>query len=189
MSQREISICVFCGARSGNDPFWTELAAGFGARLAERGIGLVYGGGRVGLMGALASGALAASGRVVGVIPRSLLSRELAHDGLTELQVVDDMATRKVRMLEQSDAFVALPGGLGTLDELFEVLTLGQIGTHSKPSALLDARGYWQPLVGALQAMVQAGFVRPQDLGELLVQADPSVLIDKLLARLAAPAS
>ncbi len=188
MAQRELSICVFCGARNGNDPFWAELASAFGARIASRGVRLVYGGGKVGLMGALASGALAAGGNVLGVIPRSLMTRELAHTGLTALEVVDDMATRKTRMIEQADAFVALPGGLGTLDELFEVLTLRQIGEHRKPSALLDARGYWQPLLRTCQGMVDAGFVRPDDIGQLLVDADADALIDSLLARVAAGA-
>jgi uncharacterized protein (TIGR00730 family) len=188
MSQPELSICVFCGARNGNDPFWAELASEFGARLASRGVRLVYGGGKVGLMGALASGALAAGGKVLGVIPRSLMTRELAHTGLTTLEVVDDMAARKTRMIEQSDAFVALPGGLGTLDELFEVLTLRQIGEHRKPSALLDQRGYWQPLLRTCQGMVDAGFVRSEELGQLLVEADAGKLIERLLERIASRA-
>jgi len=171
------SLCVFCGARSGADPAWANEARAFGAAVAARGWRLVFGGGHVGLMGAVADGALDAGGEVVGVIPRSLMARELAHRRLTRLEVVDDMALRKTRMIALSDAFAALPGGLGTLDELFEVLTLRQIGEHRKPVALLDQAGYWQPLLAACDAMVATGFVHPRH-REMMISSDA---IDGLL--------
>jgi len=174
------TICVFCGARSGGAAHWGLTAFDFGAAVARRGWRLVYGGGRVGLMGALADGALSAGGEVVGVIPTRLMERELAHGKVAELEVVVDMAARKQRMLALSDAFVALPGGLGTLDELFEVLTLRQIGDHAKPSALLDERGYWQPLLQACHAMVDAGFVPTGDVASLIVESDARILLERL---------
>ncbi len=174
------TLCVFCGAKTGHSPHWTALAFDFGVALARRGFRLVYGGGRVGLMGALADGALSGGGEVVGVIPRMLMEREVAHGGLTRIEVVPDMAQRKLRMIELSDAFVALPGGLGTLDELFEVLTLQQLGLHAKPSALLDAQGYWQPLMRACYAMVEAGFVNPDDFSRFIVNPDPAALLEAL---------
>jgi uncharacterized protein (TIGR00730 family) len=179
------AVCVFCGARSGSAAHWSLTAFDFGAAVARRGWRLVYGGGRVGLMGALADGALSAGGEVVGVIPTRLMERELAHGKVAELEVVVDMAARKQRMLAISDAFVALPGGLGTLDELFEVLTLRQIGDHAKPSALLDERGYWQPLLRACHAMVDAGFVPTGDVASLIVESDAGVLLDRLAAAIA----
>lgn len=179
------ALCVFCGAKSGNDPRWVVGAYDFGVAMARRGWRLVYGGGRIGLMGAVADGVLSAGGEAVGVIPSSLMERELAHRGLARLEVVSDMATRKLRMLELSDAFVALPGGLGTLDELFEILTLRQIGEHSKPTALLDQHAYWQPLVHACGAMTQAGFVNPEDLSSLVVEPTIDALLDALERRLA----
>lgn len=175
-----VSLCVFCGARAGSEPAWADEARRFGAALARRGWRLVFGGGHVGLMGAVADGALSAGGEVVGVIPRSLLARELAHQGLTRLEVVDDMALRKTRMIEVSDAFAALPGGLGTLDELFEVLTLRQIGEHRKPVGLLDQAGYWQPLLAACDAMVAAGFVSPHDRATIAVSPTIDGLLDAL---------
>ena len=181
------SVCVFCGAKTGADPRWVPLAREFGAAVASRGWTLVFGGGRVGLMGALADGALAAGGQVVGVIPRSLMAREVAHPGLTRLEVVEDMAVRKTRMIELSDAFATLPGGLGTLDELFEVLTLRQIGEHRKPIGLLDQEGYWQALLKACERMVDAGFVHPRDLEALVVRAVREALLDAIAAALSEP--
>lgn len=162
-------VAVFCGAKSGDDPCWVNAAFAIGRELGQRGWTLVYGGGNVGLMGALADGALAGGGAVVGVIPQRLLERELAHRGLARLEVVEDMAQRKTRMIELADAFLTLPGGLGTLDEFFEVLTLAQIGYHGKRSVLFDQAGYWQPLLAAVQAMVGHGFVREADLASLRV--------------------
>ncbi len=174
------TLCVFCGAKSGNDPRWVVAAFDFGVAVARRGWRLVYGGGRVGLMGALADGAISAEGEVIGVIPAGLMDRELAHRGVARMEVVTDMAARKQRMIEVCDAFVALPGGLGTLDELFEVLTLRQIGEHAKPAALLDQQGYWQPLLGACRSMVDAGFVHPEDLSSLIVESAASELLEAL---------
>lgn len=174
------TLCVFCGAKSGVEPHWAATAFGFGAEAVRRGWRLVYGGGRVGLMGALADGALSAGGEVIGVIPTRLMERELAHGSVARLEVVGDMAMRKQRMIGLSDAFVALPGGLGTLDELFEVLTLRQIGEHAKPSALLDERGYWQPLVRACRAMVEAGFVRDEDFSPVIVEPTIGAVLDAL---------
>ncbi len=161
---RRRAICVFCGAKSGNDPRWVNAAFDLGRALAARGWALVYGGGNVGLMGAVADGTLAGGGEVIGVIPQRLMEREVAHRGLTRLEVVPDMAERKTRMIEISDAFVVLPGGLGTLDELFEVLTLAQIGYHRKPVALYNQDGYWEPLLAACRAMTGHGFVHSADL-------------------------
>lgn len=171
-------LCVFCGARFGRDPRWREVAREFGDALARRGWTLVYGGGHVGLMGALADGALEAGGQVHGIIPRMLRDRELAHPRAQIIDVVEDMSVRKQRMIEVSDAFVSLPGGLGTLDEFFEVLTLRQIGAHRKPSALLNAGGYWDGLLGMVRAMVDEGFASADDLQALGVFSDPQSLLD-----------
>lgn len=174
------ALCVFCGARSGHDPRWSAGARAFGATAARAGWRLVFGGGHVGLMGAVADGALGAGGEVIGVIPRSLVARELAHPGLTRLEIVEDMAVRKTRMIAMSDAFVALPGGLGTLDELFEAMTLRQIGEHRKPIGLLDQDGYWGPLLRACEAMVAAGFVGAADLSSLRVEQSAGALLAAL---------
>jgi hypothetical protein len=178
---------VFCGAKAGGDPRWGQAARAFGEAAARRGWALVYGGGRVGLMGALADGAIAAGGEVIGVIPTTLMERELAHRGLSRLEVVADMAVRKQRMIEISDAFAALPGGLGTLDELFEVLTLRQIGEHALPVALLNQDGYWDALLAACRGMVDAGFVSPHDLDAMQVGASIAAVFDGLAARMALP--
>jgi len=174
------AICVFCGAKPGFDARWVAGARAVGRAIAARGWQLVYGGGRVGLMGELADAALAAGGEVVGVIPQALLAREVGHRGLTRLEVVPDMAVRKVRMVEISDAFVALPGGLGTLDELFEVLTLRQTRYHDKPVGLLNQAGYWAPLLAACRGMVDAGFVAAADLDCLQVDEDIERLLDAM---------
>jgi len=174
------TLCVFCGAKGGADPRWALAAGEFGAQVARRGWALVYGGGRVGLMGALADGALSQGGEVIGVIPTRLMERELAHRGLTRLEVVADMAVRKQRMVELSDAFAALPGGLGTLDELFEVLTLRQIGEHALPLVLYNQAGYWDRLVAACRAMVADGFVHPHDLDAMQVGASVGEVLDLL---------
>ena len=154
------SLCVYCGSSSGKHPEYAEQARAFGAEMARRDITLVYGGGNVGLMGVVADAVLACGGKVIGVIPRQLVDREVAHAGLTELQVVDTMHQRKTRMFELSDAFVALPGGFGTLDEMFEMLTWSQLGLHGYPCAFLDVRGYYAPLRGMMDHMVGEGFVR-----------------------------
>ena len=164
-------ICVFCGASSGSDPAYVELARSVGRGLAERGIGVVYGGGRVGLMGAVADAALEAGGEVVGVIPRRLVDRELAHRGLTELVVVDTLHDRKAEMAARSDAFIALPGGLGTLEELAEVTSWAQLQLHAKPIGLLGARDYWDPLLAWVDHAVGEGFIAPAHRA-LLLEAD-----------------
>jgi len=156
------AICVYCGSSSGGSPDYVELARAFGAELARRGISLVYGGGKVGLMGTVADAVLAGGGKVVGVIPRQLVELEVAHPGLTELVTVETMHQRKTRMYELSDAFVALPGGFGTMDEMFEMLTWAQLGLHRYPCAFLDVRGYYSPLRAMMDHMVAERFVRPE---------------------------
>ena len=173
------SICVFCGASPGADPRYVEAATATGRTLAERGIRLVYGGGRLGLMGAIADAALAAGGEVVGVIPRGLVDRELAHAGLTELRVVTTLHERKARMADLADAFITLPGGLGTLEELAEVLSWAQLDLHAKPVGLLEVGGYFGPLVAFLDRAVVEGFVAPRHRGLLLHDDD----LERLLAR------
>lgn len=154
-------ICVFCGASAGNDPAYLAAAKHVGEGLAGRGIGVVYGGGRVGLMGAVADAALAAGGEVIGVIPQGLVDRELAHPSLTELHVVDSLHERKALMADLADAFIALPGGLGTLEELAEVVSWAQLQLHTKPIGLLDVGEYWRLLLAWLDLAVAEGFVPP----------------------------
>lgn len=155
------TLCVYCGSSSGAHPDYAALARAFGTEMANRGLALVYGGGNVGLMGTLADAVLAAGGRVIGVIPRQLVEREVAHPGLTEMHVVETMHQRKTRMYELSDAFVALPGGFGTMDEMFEMLTWAQLGLHRYPCAFLDVRGYYAGLRTLVAHMVSEGFVQP----------------------------
>lgn len=171
-------ICVFCGSSAGFDPVYLEQATALGALLAERGIGLVYGGASVGTMGAVADGALAAGGEVIGVIPEHFSQVEIAHAGLTELHVVADMHARKAKMAALADGFLALPGGAGTLEELFEVWTWAQIGLHTKPIGLVDVGGYYQPLRVFVDHMVDAGFMRAQYRDMVAVDQDPRVLLD-----------
>jgi hypothetical protein len=173
-------VCVYCGASSGRNPRYAEAAHAFGGVLARRGLGLVYGGGRVGLMGAVADGALAGGGEAIGVIPRELVDRELAHAGLTELHVVGSLHERKATMAELADAFVALPGGFGTLDELMEQLTWSQLGLHAKPIGLLDVEGYWRPLIELARHATEEGFVRESDLAAIVVGEDPELVLDQL---------
>ena len=173
-------VCVFCGASSGRLPEYAEAARAFGAAAAARGLGIVYGGGRVGLMGAVADAALAAGGEVIGVIPQELVDRELAHGGLTELHVVGSLHERKALMAELSDGFVALPGGFGTLDELLEQLTWSQLGLHDKPVGLFDVEEYWRPLIELARHATEEGFVRESDLGAIAVGTDAEGLLDRL---------
>lgn len=174
-------ICVFCGSRSGARPEYATAAAALGRRLAERGHGLVTGGGRVGLMGVIANAALEAGGEVIGVIPEHLKERELGHAALSELIVVPDMHERKATMARLAGAFVAMPGGIGTLEELFEALTWGQLGLHAKPTGLYDVAGFWDGLLAMLAGMRREGFLLA-DGGLPLVAADPDALLDGLLA-------
>ena len=152
------SLCVYCGSWSGCDPELEDFARAFGSACAARGIELIYGGGGIGLMGAVAGAALAAGGRVVGIIPRSLLESEPPFSAVTELVVVDDMHTRKQRMFDRADGFVSLPGGLGTLDETIEMITWRQLGFHDKPIVLANHRGYWSPLLSLIDHIVAEGF-------------------------------
>lgn len=170
-------VAVFLGSSTGRRPEFAAAAADFGQRLAEAGVGIVYGGASVGMMGALANAALAAGGEVIGVIPAGLFAAEIPHPGLTRMEIVGTMHERKALMAELADGFAALPGGLGTLDELFEILTWQQIGLHAKPVALVDVGGFWDPLAAMLDGMTTAGYVpaaaraalvRVHDAGEFL---------------------
>ena len=173
-------VCVFCGSSNGRKPAYARAAHRFGAALAAEGLGLVYGGGHIGLMGVVSDAALAGGSPVVGVIPRSLARREIAHHGLTRLEVVPSMHARKARMAALADAFVALPGGIGTFEELFEILTWGYLGIHGKPTGLLDVGGYFRPLVHLLDHAVEEGFLRPAHRKLVVVDRNP----ERLLARL-----
>jgi len=174
-------VCVFCGSSNGARPEYLAMARALGATLARRGLGLVYGGASVGLMGAVADAAISAGGEVIGVLPRSLQQREIAHLNLTELHIVDSMHTRKAMMAERADAFIALPGGLGTMEELFEVLTWRLLGIHRKPAGLLDVAGYYAPLTTFLEHSITEGFLRTEQLA-LHVASDPDALLDRLAA-------
>jgi uncharacterized protein (TIGR00730 family) len=176
------SLCVFCGSSSGTDPSFAERARDFGTFLAKARIRVVYGGGHVGLMGTLADAALAAGGEVVGVIPQKLVERELAHAGLTELHVVTTMHERKALMAALSEAFVALPGGLGTLEEFFEVWTWAQLGYHDKPLGLLDVRGYFTPLLAFLRHAVAQRFISETELYRVTHETDAERLLAGMLA-------
>ncbi len=173
-------VCVFCGSSPGADPLYMQVAQGVGALLAQRGIGLVYGGAQVGLMGAVADGALSAGGDVIGVIPHSLVRKEVAHSGLGDLRIVSSMHERKALMSDLSDGFLALPGGCGTFEEFFEVVTWAQIGIHRKPCALLNVAGYYDPLLDLLHHAVAERFVRPEHLGLVLVDTDAGLLLDAM---------
>lgn len=155
------SVCVYCGSQMGASPSYARAAAALGEAIARDGLTLVYGGASVGLMGVVANAALAAGGRVIGVMPRILMRRELAHPALTELVVTESMQERKAKMAELSDAFVALPGGIGTLDELFEMWTWAQLGLHAKPCALINTDGYYDEIVSFLDRSTRDGFLRP----------------------------
>ena len=177
-----LSLCVYCGSREGDDPAFVASAEAVGASIGRRGWGLVYGGGRAGLMGRVADAALAAGAQVVGVIPQALMGRELGHRGLAELIVVDTMHERKRLMAERSDAFVALPGGIGTFEELFEVWTWLQLGYHDKPVGLLNAAGYYDTLLTFLGQSVARGFVPTAQHALLQVATDADALLNALAA-------
>ena len=174
------SVCVFCGGNPGARPSYRTAAERLGEALAARGLTLVYGGASVGLMGAVADAALARGGRVVGVLPEFMTAREVGHEGLTELLLVGSMHERKAEMAARADAFVALPGGYGTLDELFEVLTWAQLGLHHKPCALLDVDGYYAPLVAFLDRAAAEGLLRPEHRAMLFVEEDAERLVERL---------
>ncbi|MDH4120251.1 MAG: TIGR00730 family Rossman fold protein [Deltaproteobacteria bacterium] len=170
-------ICVFCGANTGNRPEYREAAANLGRTLAQKGLGLVYGGGNVGLMGVLAEAALAAGGEVVGVIPTSLVEKELAHNGLSDMVITASMHERKQEMFDRSDGVIALPGGFGTLDEFFEVITWCQLGFHQKPCGLLNVLDFFQPLMVHLAHAVAEGFITEVNAGLIQVHHHPEELL------------
>lgn len=182
------SICVFCGSQSGVLPAYVTAARSLGALLADRDLTLVYGGGHVGMMGAVADAALAAGGKVVGVIPQHLMRPEVAHQGLTELLVVDSMHTRKRTMAERADAFVVLPGGYGTFEEMFEMITWAQLRLQAKPVGLLNVAGYFDHLLAFLRHGVAQGFIRAEHRDLYQVESDAEALLDRLQA-LAVPAA
>ncbi len=173
-------IVVFCGSSPGRRPEYAAAATALGRLLADRGIGIVYGGATVGLMGAVADGALEAGGEVIGVIPRRLFPAEIPHSGLSEQHVVETMHERKALMAELSDAVIALPGGTGTLDELFEMFTWSQLGLHRKPIGLLDVEGYWARLLAFLDHMVAERFIHAEHRDALLIERDAEALLDRL---------
>ena len=173
-------VCVYCGSSPGNQPIYREMAEAMGGLLARRGIGLVYGGGNVGLMGIVADAALAGGGGVMGVIPRALADREVAHAGVTDLRVVDSMHTRKALMAELSDAFIAMPGGVGTFEEFFEAVTWTQLGVHRKPCGLLNVGGFYTPLASFIDQAVTEGFIKPIHRAMIIVDDDPERLLNSL---------
>jgi len=174
------SVCVFCGSRTGGPAVYSDTTKQLGKLLAGRKLDVVFGAGHIGLMGVLADAALADGGRVIGVIPQSLVDRELAHTALTELHVCGTMHERKALMADKSDAFIALPGGYGTLDEMFEILTWAQLGIHAKPVGLLNVNSFFDPLLAWLDVAVRDGFLKSKHRDLLLVDADPEQLLDRL---------
>ncbi len=176
------SICVFCGSSTGIRPIYARIARFLGAELARQGVSLVYGGGRVGLMGIVADAVLETGGRVIGVIPDALATKEIAHDRLTELHVVSGMHERKALMATKSSAFLTLPGGIGTLEEFFEILSWGALGIHQKPIGILNVDGYFDPLIALLEHGIAEQFIQPGSLHSLIVSDNPATLIANLLA-------
>ncbi|MDH3791389.1 MAG: TIGR00730 family Rossman fold protein [Rhodospirillales bacterium] len=176
------ALCVYCGSSDAVDPRHLEAAADLGRQAAGRGVRIVFGGGRVGLMGVLADAALAAGGAVTGIIPGHLMAREVGHEALGDLQVVDTMHERKMRMCDLSDAFCALPGGFGTLDETFEIVTWRQLGLHDKPVVLINLAGFWDPLVHLIAHQAAAGYVKPAHSGLLQVVESVEAVFDAVAA-------
>jgi uncharacterized protein (TIGR00730 family) len=174
------TITVYCGSRPGHHPDYMEAAEALGAGMARRGINLAYGGGNVGLMGAVADAVLAGGGEVYGVMPKRLVDREIAHKGLTRLEIVDSMHERKQRMIDAGDAYIALPGGIGTLEEIIEVLSWRNIGYFRKPVGFLNRRGVFDLLLAGFEAMIHEGFILEERFGDLVVEADPETLLDRL---------
>lgn len=188
MTRGAVSLCVFCGSRHGTDPAYTQAAVEIGDGLARRGWSLVYGGGNVGLMGEVADAAKRGGAHVTGVIPESLMQREVGHRGLDALHVVPTMHVRKQLMAERADAFVALPGGIGTMEELFEVWTWRQLGYHQRPIGLLDTAGYYEPLVQFVRAAVAQDFLSGACAELLIVEREPEALLERIAAALPAMA-
>ncbi|MBL9034616.1 MAG: TIGR00730 family Rossman fold protein [Rhodospirillaceae bacterium] len=183
MSELIKSVCVYCGASPGASETFINIARELGRELAGRGVRLVYGGGGIGLMGAVADATIAGGGEVLGIIPQHLERAELGHRGLTELKIVDTMHTRKRMMFDQSDAFVILPGGMGTLDETFEIITWRQLGMHDKPIILINHEGYWDPFLGLVDHVIDKGFARPAARQLFSVVAGVGRLFDLLEAQ------
>ena len=175
------SVCVFCGSRLGNDARYQAAASDLGDELVRCGMTLVYGGGQVGLMGVIADAVLDAGGRVIGVIPEALATKELIHPGTTEMHVVPSMHARKAKMAELSDAFLALPGGFGTLEELLEVITWAQLGIHSKPTGVLNVAGFFDPLIQLIERGVKYDFIKPNHRELIVVHEEPAELLLRLL--------
>jgi hypothetical protein len=175
-------LCVFCGSSLGTRKSYEDAARAMGALLASRDIGLVYGGGNVGLMGVVADAAMAHGGNVIGVIPQSLADREVAHSGITELRVVDSMHARKAMMAELADGFIAMPGGVGTFEEFFEVVTWTQLGVHRKPCGLLNVSGFYTPLAAFIDQAVSEGFIKPVHRAAIVVDDDPERLLNTLMS-------
>jgi uncharacterized protein (TIGR00730 family) len=173
-------LCVFCGSSPGSSPVYRDAAERLAREMVARGIGLVFGGGCVGLMGVMADAVLGAGGHAIGVIPQALVAREIAHLGLPDLRIVKSMHERKATMAELSDAFVALPGGYGTFEELFEVVTWTQLGLHSKPCGLLNVDGFYDPLLALVEGASGAGFIKPQNRAIVMADDDPARLLDRL---------
>ena len=182
MAARIQRLCVYCGSAAGHDPVYAEAARELGLAIAQRGMSLVYGGGHVGLMGIVADAALAAGAKVTGVIPTALMDSEVGHTQLTELRVVKDMHERKALMAELADGFVALPGGIGTLEELFEVMTWLQLGYHRKPVGLLNTQGFYDDLLRMLNKQRDTGFLKPAHHALLITAADTAALLDRMMA-------
>lgn len=174
------NVCVFCGSQAGKRPEYLGAARDLGRALAQHGVGVVYGGGHIGMMGALADAALTAGGQVIGVIPEHLMRPEVAHQGLTELQVVDTMHTRKRMMAERADAFVVLPGGYGTFEEMFEMVTWLQLRLHAKPVGVVNVEGYFDHLLKFLRHAADEGFIRPAHWDLLIVESNPMLLLERL---------
>jgi uncharacterized protein (TIGR00730 family) len=180
MKDNPMRLCVFCGSNAGQDPVYVNTSRALGEALAISGIELVYGGASVGLMGTVADAALAKGGHVIGVMPQALVDKEIAHKGLSDLRVVGSMHERKALMAELADGFIALPGGLGTFEELFEVWTWAQLGYHRKPCALLNAGGFYDKLTDFLDDVVERGFVKPIHRAMLIVENEPAALIEAI---------
>lgn len=180
MNKKIRALCVYCGASTGHDPSHAAAARALGTKMADRGIALVYGGGHVGLMGIIADAVLAAGGEVTGVIPTALMSTEIGHDRLTELHVVQDMHERKALMADKADGFIAMPGGIGTLEELFEVMTWLQLGYHDKPVGVLNVNGFYDGLLGFLDRQRDEGYLRSEHRALLIEDSDPDALLDRV---------
>ena len=173
-------LCVFCGSSHGANPVYAEAAKNLGNEFSRRGIALVYGGGNVGLMGVIADGVLAGGGEVIGVIPEALMAKEVGHRGLTDLRVVKTMHERKALMADLADGFIALPGGLGTFEEFFEIVTWAQLGLHKKPCALLNANGFYDPFLHLLEHAIEERFVKPAQRALIVVESDISALLERM---------